>query len=138
MENKIFLDINIVIDLVEPTRNNHDKALLVLKKCIDDDFAIHISEDMISTVYYLIPNKNKSIRFFKGILDEWKIVPFGKNVLQQAFDFALENNLDLEDTLQCFCAKENGCSLFLTSDKKFVDCGIKIVNYDEFLGVEYD
>ena len=138
MENKIFLDINIVIDLVEPTRNNHDRALLMLKKCIDDDFTIYISEDMISTVYYLIPNKSRSIRFFKGILDEWQISPFGRNVLKQAFDFSLKNDLDLEDALQCFCAKENGCSLFLTSDKKFADCGIKIVNYDEFLGVEYD
>ena len=61
---------------------------------------------------------------------------FFKNIIKNAIDLSLEKNLDLEDILQCFCAKENGCSLFLTSDKKFVDCGIKIVNYNEFLGVK--
>ncbi len=37
--------------------------------------------------------------------------------------------------LQCFCAKNSGCDIFLTSDKKFIDCGIKIVDYDEFLKI---
>jgi len=40
---------------------------------------------------------------------------------------------DLEDTLQCLCAKENNCTLLITNNKKFVDCDIKIMNYERFL-----
>jgi len=40
---------------------------------------------------------------------------------------------DLEDALQCLCAKENNCTLLITNDKKFVDCGIEIMNYERFL-----
>jgi predicted nucleic acid-binding protein len=131
--NKIFFDINIIMDIIEPSRENHDYGVKVLQKCYFEDLKIYMSEDMINTVYYLSTKKDKSIKFFQNAINEWQIVPFGANVLNQAFDFALKNGLDLEDTLQCFCAKENGCDLFLTSDKKFVDCGVKIVTYKDFL-----
>ncbi len=55
------------------------------------------------------------------------------NLSAENSDFSIKNKTDLEDTLQCFCAKENNCNIFLTSDKKFIDCGIKIQNYKEFL-----
>ena len=34
--------------------------------------------------------------------------------------------------LQCFCTQNSGCDIFLTSDKKFIDCGIKIVDSKNF------
>jgi predicted nucleic acid-binding protein len=45
----------------------------------------------------------------------------------------LGNSLDLEDILQCLCAKENGCDVLITNDKKFYDCDIKIMTIKEFL-----
>jgi predicted nucleic acid-binding protein len=134
MGNRIFLDTNIILDFIIPNRKYSKEAIMTLKKATDRGYEIYISEDMISTVYYVAKDyKKESINFFKDALKYWQIVPFGANVLNQAFDFALKNGLDLEDTLQCFCAKENGCELFLTSDKKFVDCGIKTISYKDFL-----
>lgn len=46
-----------------------------------------------------------------------------------------EKNLDLEDLLQCLCAKENGCGYLITNDKKFCDCGVKVMSSVEFLNV---
>jgi predicted nucleic acid-binding protein len=54
-------------------------------------------------------------------------------VLKKSFEYSLKHSSDLEDALQCFCAKENGCQIFLTNDKKFINCGIKILNYNQFL-----
>ena len=134
MENKIFLDTNILLDFLVPGRKHSDKAILALKKAVNEGYKIYISEDMISTVYYVAKDyRKKSIKFFDDVLNHWQIVPFGRNVLKQAFDFSLKNDLDLEDTMQCFCAKENGCQIFLTNDKKFINCGIKILNYNQFL-----
>ena len=59
------------------------------------------------------------LRFIENvILVDWNILYFGKSVIEKATKFALENNYDLEDALHCFCAKENGCGIFLISDKK--------------------
>jgi predicted nucleic acid-binding protein len=58
---------------------------------------------------------------------------FKKNVIKNAITLSLEKDLDLEDVLQCLCAKENGCEVLITHDKKFYDCGIEIMNCEYFL-----
>jgi len=134
MENKIFLDTNIILDFIIPNRKYSHLSQQVLEKLAIDEYKIYISEDIISTTYYIAKShKVETIEFFQGALKFWNIVPFGKDVLEASFDFALNNGCDLEDTLQCFCAKDNNCIL-LTNDKKFIDCGVEIVTYKDFLG----
>ena len=129
----VFLDTNIVLDIVNPKRINNKQAvelwnMLVLKK-----YTIIISEDMLSTIFYINKDKKKTLHFFEVITKRWQIVPFGKEVIKNAINLSFEKNLDLEDTLQCLCAKENGCDILITNDKKFYDCGIEIMNYEEFI-----
>ena len=138
MNKTIFLDINIVIDIIDSARANHQLSQKMLKKIVQDDYEVYISEDMISTIYYILRGNEKVLYFFKGIIDRWKIVPFGRDVIKKAIDYTLKNSCDLEDTLQCFCAKDNKCDIFLTNDKKFIDCGIKVLSYDEFLNGDID
>ena len=52
---------------------------------------------------------------------------------KKAIDLSLEKKLDLEDVLQCLCAKENECRVFITHDKRFYDCGVEIMTSEEFL-----
>ncbi len=94
---------------------------------------ILLSEDILTNVFYISKEKRKVLEFFKLIQHRWKIVPFGKDVIQKSIDLSLEKDLDLEDVLQCLCANENGCDVFITNDKKFYDCGIKIMNCTEFI-----
>jgi len=46
---------------------------------------------------------------------------------------SLVKKLDLEDILQCLCAKENGCKILITNDKKFYDCCVSLYTIEEFL-----
>ena len=134
MANKIFLDTNIVLDLLESSRKNHQNALQLLHYLINNSWEIYISEDMLSTIYYVAKEKRKALLFIKKvILTDWSVVHFGESVIKDATRFALEKDCDLEDALQCFCAKSCGCDVFLTADKKFIDCGIEILDYDGFL-----
>ncbi len=133
-KNRVYLDTNIVIDIIEGTREHHDQSLKMLQKLIISDYVIVISEDMLSTLYYISKNKSEVLNFFKYVIFvDWEVVSFGQRVLKESVEFSLKNNLDLEDTLQCLCAKDNGCQILMTTDKKFVDCGIEILNYDQFL-----
>ncbi|QCI27923.1 type II toxin-antitoxin system VapC family toxin [Caminibacter pacificus] len=130
--DKIFLDTNIIIDLLDSKRKNHTKAKNLFIKLIENDFEVFISEDMITTIYYILKGNEKILEFFEKIIEEWNIVGFGKDTILESINYCKKHKTDLEDVLQCICAKNNGCELFITNDKKFINCGIKIVNYDFF------
>ena len=133
MSKRAYLDINIVIDIIDEARINHDKAKELLLKFIKDEYVVYISEDMISTIYYVLKGDIRVLYFFKKFLEEWHVVPFGTDVIKKAIEFTIVNNADLEDAMQCFCALENRCRFLITNDKNFCDCGIKIVTVEEFL-----
>ena len=130
---KIFFDANVVLDMVDINRVEYSVANKLVKKVILSGYDILISEDMLSTIYYINKDKTATLNFFKIIQDDWTIVSFSKEIIKDAIDISLEKNLDLEDVLQCLCAKNNNCDVLITNDKKFYDCGIKIMNTKEFL-----
>jgi len=135
MENKkIFLDTNIVADMISDARENHENSLLLLKILIEEEYEVFISEDMLSTLYFISKNKKATLEFFKNIIYiDWNVVSYGQTVIREATNISLLKSIDLEDTLQCLCARDNGCNLLITNDKEFVNCGIEIVNYERFL-----
>lgn len=104
---KVFLDINIIVDFIEPARARNKSAIQLFELLISNSYQIYISEDMLSTIFYIVKDKSLVLRFFKVIQDKWHIVGFGGAVIRQAIDLSLEKSLDFEDTLQCLCAKEN-------------------------------
>ncbi|GAB6045631.1 type II toxin-antitoxin system VapC family toxin [Caminibacter profundus] len=130
------MDANIVIDIIDGGRKNHFLAKKLIIKLIEEDYEVFISEDIITTVYYILKGNLKILDFFENIIDKWNIVGFGEKTLKESIKYCKENKADLEDVLQCFCAKNNNCEIFITSDKKFVNCGIKIMNYEEFLDLK--
>jgi len=131
---KIYFDTNIVLDMIDPFRHNHSKSIQLLKKFGLQEYQMYISEDMLSTIYYISKDKTSTLEFFENIIFiDWSILAFGTNVIKNATQEALQKNLDLEDVLQCLCAKENGCQVLITNDKKFHDCGIEILTAETFL-----
>ena len=130
---RIFLDTNIVLDIVDPQRINNKKAVELWNILVYKKYTIIISEDMLSTIFYINKDKKQTLEFFNLITKRWIISIFGKNVIENVIRLSLKNNLDLEDMLQCFCAKENNCDILITNDKKFYDCGIQLMTTEEFL-----
>jgi len=137
MENKnIFLDTNVIIDFLDNKRVKHKLALKLLEKLIIEDYEIFISEDMLSTIYYLIKDKERVVNFYKDISSEWNIVPFGDNVIAKAIELSLESKKDFEDILQCLLAKKYNATFIVTNDKKFTNCGVNIVDYSYFIKID--
>ncbi|KIM02804.1 MAG: hypothetical protein KU28_05490 [Sulfurovum sp. PC08-66] len=130
---KVFLDTNIVLDIIDKNRLNHMKAKGIWEILIKNHSTIMISEDMLSTLFYINKDDSYTLEFFKLIQNRWDIVSFGTTVISNAIELSLEKTLDFEDVLQCLCAKENGCDVFITNDKKFYNCGIEIMTIEEFL-----
>jgi predicted nucleic acid-binding protein len=133
MGNKVYLDTNIVADIIDSSRNNHRASLRLLKYLVMQDYTIHISEDILTTLYYISKDKKQTLTFFKNLIFiDWEVLTFSLKIIKQATEVSLEKNVDLEDVLQCLCAKENGCKILITNDKKFYDCGINIMTVKDF------
>ncbi len=134
MNKKVYLDTNILLDFLDETRVNNNSSKELLYQLTLHNYQIFISEDMITTVFYIDKQNTRVLNFLKSIVcRRWNISAFGTKTINKAIDLSLEHNLDLEDTLQCFCAKDNGCEVLLTNDKKFYNCGIKIETPKSFL-----
>ena len=133
MATKIYLDANIVLDFLSPERSKHPESKKVMDTLIRRGDTIVISEDILTTVYYIAKNKRKAVAFFKLIQHRWEIVHFGDQVIAAALDRVLVSEEDLEDTLQCLCAKQEACTLIVTEDRDFVDCGVEVLDYEGFL-----
>lgn len=134
MANKIFLDTTIVADIIDQTRFRHKVALDFLERLILDDYAICISEDMLTTLFYILKDKKNTLMFFENLVFvDWSVLTFGFDTIKLATSLSLAHDLDLEDVLQCLCAKEYGCEILITSDKKFYDCGLEILSIEAFL-----
>ena len=133
LKSNIFLDTNIVLDIIDSSRVNHPLAKELWKLLVLNECEIMISEDILSTIYYINKRKKESLLFFQLIQKRWNIVPFGKDVIKNAIGVSLKENVDLEDVLQCLCAQENGCHMLITNDTGFYDCGVSICSITEFL-----
>jgi len=133
MIRKIYLDTNVIISLFDKTRTDYAMSQSLLQYAIINEIALVISEDMLSTIFYIVKDKKSVLEFFKLIINDWHIVPFGKEVIEAALDIALHNACDLEDVMQCLCAKANGCDTLITNDKEFYRCDIACLSADEFM-----
>jgi len=134
MAIKVFLDTNIVADIIDKSRSGHKMAMDLLEYLIFKDCAICISEDMLTTLFYISKDKTNTLMFFENLIFvDWDVLTFGLDTIKRATRLSLEHNLDLEDVLQCLCAKENGCDVLITNDKLFYKCDIRIVTVEDFL-----
>ena len=65
---KIFLDEYIVLDLLDSTRSSHRISKNVFEKLIDQNYTIVISEDVLTTIYYIVKNKQRFLISSKQLL----------------------------------------------------------------------
>lgn len=96
-----------------------------------NNIQIVFSEDMVSTIAYLIKkeNLNNFTHFFKNYCLEknFNIAPFDISVINMACNY-YNNQGDFEDYLQYFCAKKENCCAVYTTNKKFPNLKIPIKN----------
>jgi len=106
-KRRVFLDANILLDFLNKSRENHKIACELLYFLESNDFEIVISEDVITNIFYIEKDKKLVVNFLNDILlNGWIVQPFGKDIIKNAISLCLEKSIDLEDLLQCLCAKK--------------------------------
>ncbi|MBD3840664.1 MAG: PIN domain-containing protein [Campylobacterales bacterium] len=129
---KVFLDANIILDLIDIDRGNSVKTKEQLVQYITNSHELYTSCDIFTTVYYVA---SKKINFeilvveMEKILTFIQIIPIDLDIINHSLKIAKEKeHKDLEDILQYLCAKSIKCELIVTNDKNFYSEDIKIEN----------
>jgi len=131
-DNKLFIDINIILDILDDKRISHNSSKKFMQTCLSDDITMAISDDIITTVYYIAQKtveRNTLLEFINFLNKNFIILSFDNHVIDEAIKNCLENSTyDFEDILQAFCAKRNNYKTIITNDKRFpkID-GIKLI-----------
>ena len=120
MDIKIFLDTNIILDLLDEKRPFHKEAVDLFARVENGDIDAFISESVLSTTDYilckLIP-KQKRIAVINDLLNYTSVLPLTKAVCQKALKSPVD---DFEDALLYQMAIENNLDYFVSNDSSFL------------------
>ncbi|GAB6091088.1 type II toxin-antitoxin system VapC family toxin [Spirochaeta dissipatitropha] len=131
----VFIDANVIIDFLDAARPRHKLAVRSLSTLLESGYTPVVTEDLLTTIYYVVKDKIKIIEFFEYILKEWIVVPFGQNLLEKTIsDCRQTPNIDFEDRVQGYAALRENCRFILTSDRNFsAPSGLPCSSMEELL-----
>ena len=130
---KVFIDTNIVLDLLLQRRNFLINAEKIFSLAYKGKIVLYFSAvSFVSVTYYLGKHTNKDI---KAVLEDLckivKILPFNQRIIENTLH---SNFKDIEDGYQYFTAKENNIRIMITPNvKDFLVDDISVVTPEEFL-----
>ena len=134
---KVFIDTNIVLDLLLQRRNFLINAEKIFSLAYKGKIVLYFSAvSFVSVTYYLGKHTNKDIKaVLKDLCKIVKILPFNQRIIENTLH---SNFKDIEDGYQYFTAKENNIRIMITRNvKDFLVDDISVVTPEEFLMISY-
>jgi len=139
MVTKIFLDTNIILDLLDNERQFHKDAVLLFELIDNGEVMAFFSESVVTTTDYILQkllSKTFRTEFFGEISSKIQILPSNNITLDRALTMDFE---DLEDVILYQLALENRVDFFITNDKKLLKStlkGVQLVQAKQFLNMK--
>lgn len=130
---RIFLDTNVLIDLLAK-RKGYEVAALLLSLSLKQDFSLHVSVLTMANIVYILRKVLKGDDMYHelGKLSNKLAV---ESITKQNYELALRLKAhDFEDSLQYFCAKSSACDVIITRNgKDFPFSDIRVMTPEEYL-----
>ena len=131
---RIFVDANVLVDLLTERRGFYDDAKKLFKLCKERKITPYISSVSIAIINYLllkIYNEKKAREELEKFYRLTEILPFHKRIISLAH---YSNFKDLEDGFQYFTAKESNINVIITRNQKdFQVNDISIITPKQFI-----
>jgi predicted nucleic acid-binding protein len=134
MKEKLFLDTNVVIDLLGEREHFYESAAKIATLADKEKIQIYVSALTYSTAYYLLMRfEDKEI--VKEKISKFKVIAETSDLTDKIIDKGLLSNFsDFEDSLQYYCAVEMNCDIIITRNgKDFKESDIPVLTPDEYL-----
>ena len=131
---KIFVDTNIVLDLLAKRKLFYQPAAHLFTIADRGRVEINVSALTFGTLFYLLSKENGQDRA-KKILLKFKSLVTVLQVDNKIIELALSSDFkDFEDGIQYFCAIENKCIALLTRNlSDYKNCDIPVLTAESFL-----
>ena len=139
---KIFLDANILIDILDNGRATSKESAEVFEVLVRgiDKFSLFTSCDLLTTVYYFTIKplgQDLALKKIKKLNQVIKVIEFGNIEVAEAIELMERNEKysDLEDTIQYVMARKEKCDYIITNDKNFASGDVPVLSSAEALKV---
>ena len=132
---KIFVDTNIIVDLIADRRPFSKFAIEIFSKAEDKKLKLYTSSHSIATTHYLLKKyiEEKELRnVLYNLLDYIQVIPVDLDVIKKGLK---SKHKDFEDAIQMLCAYsiEKMDCIVTRNSKDFRDCEIPVLSPDEFV-----
>ena len=134
MKDKLFLDTNIVIDLLGEREPFYESAAKITSLADIGKVQIIVSALTYSTAYYLL-SRYESNEAVKEKMRKFKVIAETSDLTDKIIDKGLTSKFsDYEDSLQYYCAVQAECNLIITRNgKDFKESEIPVLTAVEYL-----
>ena len=134
MKKRLFIDTNIVLDLLGERVPYYDSIAKIATLADKGDFSLVVSALSYSTVFYLL-SKYEGAEVVKEKLRKFKIISEVSGLDDTIIEKGLNSNFpDFEDSLQYYCALKSECNIIITRNQKdFRGSEIPVLSSEEFL-----
>ncbi|KIM12750.1 MAG: hypothetical protein KU37_02420 [Sulfuricurvum sp. PC08-66] len=131
MTKKVFVDANILLDILDAQRASHAYSVKAYTYLLQHAH-LFTSCDLVTTIYYLNAKKSKkeALGNIQALTKTLQLIPFANKEVNMATQLMLQESrfVDLEDTLQFVLAQKEGCELILTNDAAFATENIETIS----------
>lgn len=133
MANKVFLDTNILLDILSSERISSQDTKELLLKYSNEKAKFVINDLSLNTLYYIGSklDRDKTFNFMKDITFDnplFEVYYMNADDLKQIYNYMDKNvGEDFEDLQQYIAAKNSGCSCIITNDKAFPKLDIPLI-----------
>ena len=132
---KIFVDTNIIIDLIADRRPFSKFAIEIFSKAEDKKLKLYTSSHSIATTHYLLKKyiEEKKLRnVLYDLLDYIQVIPVDLDVIKKGLK---SKHKDFEDAIQMLCAYsiQNMDCIVTRNTKDFKGCELLVLAPDELL-----
>lgn len=135
---KIFLDTNIILDILDDKRQFHPTSVKLYQLIEAGELDAYISESVLTTTDYLlqkITTRGKRADLISILLDFLQVLPCSTKICRKA----LQSNFpDMEDSVLYHIALDHSLDYFITNDKgvkKLSVTGLPVISAKEFLNI---
>ena len=135
MQNNIYVDTNIVIDMCDNSRKFHENSFELITAYLQEEYELFINSDTLSNLFYILSNhsvlnKSEIVEKMRFINEIFTLVSIESDDVEMALDLCKDESKykDYEDFMQYVCAKKVEADLIVTNDKGFVALDIELQN----------
>jgi predicted nucleic acid-binding protein len=130
---KVFLDTNIIVDLISDRKPFSKYAIEIFQNAEDGKIKLFTSSHSMATTHYLLKKymEEKDLRdVLHNLLDYLTIIAVDVDIIKKGLR---SSHKDFEDSIQIYCASsiENIDSIITRNVKDFKGSEIKILTPDE-------